>query len=72
MRVGRELVAFFRVRVFRKIMFRFTYLWWGCDYYGDLRILMEHSDTYICVWSEWSFLKMWCLLVFETFHEMIS
>ena len=44
-----QIEVAFSSSCFRKIMFGFTYLWWGCDYYGDLRILMEHSNTYICV-----------------------
>ena len=52
---------------FGKIMFGFTYLWWGCDYYDNLGITMFHKCAYLCVWSEWSFLKIWCLLVFEAY-----
>ena len=44
-----QIEVAFSSSCFRKIMFGFTYLWWGCDYYDNLCILMEHSNTYICV-----------------------
>ena len=47
-RVSQIEVAF-SSSCFGKIMFGFTYLWWGCDYYDNLGITMFHKCAYLCV-----------------------